>query len=648
MPDINTKIKLSGEAEYRQALKNINSGMQALNSEMKLATARYADNEKSVEALAAKNDILERSIYSQEEKLKLMRDQLVKTADAYGESSEKTMKLQTAVNDAEAKLISMRTELQKNEEASSANAKALDALNGDLGVLDSELKTVDTQLAGNAKDTDALREKSEILTESIEKQQEKLGILQQQLEETAAAYGEDAEQTKQMQQAVNQAESDLQKMKNSLDKNDQALKDVEKSSGSLGEKLTGLADKLGIKLPESAQKAIDAFGGINAGTALAAGGIALLVDGLVKGTKALVDMTKEAAAGADELLTLSAQTNLSTEDLQKFQYASELLDVSMGTLEGSLTKITKSMADAQGGSEKAQNAFQELGVEITNEDGTLRKANDVFLDAVDALGKVENETQRDAMAMDIFGKSAKELNPLIKAGSQSLVELGNEAEASGYILDDLALNNLGSVDDALIRLDKTRETFTKNMSAQFAPYVTEAITKVDEASKKMGDALVKSGAADAFGKILSAAVDLIVPLSELASVVLPLLTPPLELLAKLIESISSGLSWVINNIGKAADYIGPGNLGGGGNVSPIGNNAAGTTNWRGGWSWVGENGPELINLPQGSTVKTAQESRNVSGDTYNITISAKDVREFNDIVKLSKTARMRMRMEGAG
>lgn len=72
-------------------------------------------------------------------------------------------------------------------------------------------------------------------------------------------------------------------------------------------------------------------------------------------------------------------------------------------------------------------------------------------------------------------------------------------------------------------------------------------------------------------------------------------------------------------------------------------NAPGTRNWRGGLTWVGENGPELVNLPRGSSVTSAQESRMAGGDTFNITISAKDVREFNDVVEMAKTARMRAR-----
>ena len=77
-----------------------------------------------------------------------------------------------------------------------------------------------------------------------------------------------------------------------------------------------------------------------------------------------------------------------------------------------------------------------------------------------------------------------------------------------------------------------------------------------------------------------------------------------------------------------------------------GGNAAGTDSWRGGWSWVGENGPELLRLPQGTQVMSNQASRSLGGDTYYITIDAKNIQEFEDIIRIVQTQRRRRRMEG--
>jgi len=592
MPDIKTNIKLSGESEYRKSLSEINNGMKVLKSEMQLTTAQFAENGKSVEALKAKNDVLERSISSQEDKLRLMREQLVKTAQTYGEGSEKTMKLQAAVNGAETELVKMKGELKKNEEAMEESGKA---------------------------------------------------------------------------------------------------------SSSLGDKLQGVADKLGVKLPAGAQTAINGLKKVDANLALAATGAAALITAFVKLEKAMFNMAKEAAAAADELVTLSAQMGVSTQTLQEFQYAAELVDVDVSTLQGSLTKLTVNMASASEGNEKAQKAFSDLGISITNADGSLRKADDVFLDAIDALGKIQGQTERDAAAMDLFGKSAQTLNPLIDQGSQALKDLAKEANATGYVLDDISLNKLTAMDDALVKLDKTQESFRKRMAAEFAPYVTEAIEKVTKMFQLLGDAVVQSGAAEAIGMILQSTLKILDPLDQLNNGKLPTLQKLLNGIAQLCAAISDTMSFIVNaagvvsslsklQFGKTGQYwsnamnslgvYGTNNYQtikysqrSSGSTNPWelyqasgqsayidfeswkyqnGYNAAGTQSWRGGWSWVGENGPELAYLPAGSQVKSASESRGVGGDTFYITIDAKSVKEFNDVVRLAQTARLRMRKEAAG
>lgn len=70
MPTINTDFKISGEQEYRRSISEINNGLKVLNSEMRLTESQYQGNAKSIDALNAKNDVLERKILSQKRKSK--------------------------------------------------------------------------------------------------------------------------------------------------------------------------------------------------------------------------------------------------------------------------------------------------------------------------------------------------------------------------------------------------------------------------------------------------------------------------------------------------------------------------------------------------------------------------------------------------
>lgn len=162
---------------------------------------------------------------------------------------------------------------------------------------------------------------------------------------------------------------------------------------------------------------------------------------------ALFAFEKSSAQWADDLNTLSKTTSISTAELQKFEYASNLIDVDISTLTGSLTKLVRNMQSASAGTGTAYEAFKKLDISVTDGNGTLRDRQEVFYELIDALGKVTNETERDTLAMNVFGRSAQELNPLIEGGAEALKELGDEAERAGLILSQSALDNLNAFND---------------------------------------------------------------------------------------------------------------------------------------------------------------------------------------------------------
>ena len=205
--------------------------------------------------------------------------------------------------------------------------------------------------------------------------------------------------------------------------------------------------------------------------------------------KALVGFVKEAitasAEYADNILTQATVTGLSTDALQEYAYMSELVDVSVDTITGSMTKLEKSMYSAQQGSKSATTAFDSLGISVTNSDGSLRDMDTVFGEALDALGQMSNETERDALAMQIFGKSAKDLNPLIEAGSESIDKFREEAYQMGYVLDETSLNSLGGMDDAFQRLDTMVTTLKNQIGLALAPVITDIANKFMEWAKSV-------------------------------------------------------------------------------------------------------------------------------------------------------------------
>lgn len=612
MPNINTRFTLSGEKEYKQAISEIGSGMNVLNSEMRKVQSAYAQNADSVEALNAKNDVLERKISTQTEKIEYLRAALQQSAEKYGEADKRTMQWQTSLNNAEA---------------------------------------------------------------------------------------------------------DLNNLNNQFDENKKKIEESGKEMGNLGDVVNGLTSKLGIQLPDSMKSSMNAMGSLDASSLALAGGFAAVATAIVKAEKALISMTKEAASNADDLLTLASVTGMTTDSVQELNYMADLTDVSMDRIKDSLKETTNKMQEAAAGTGDAYDAYQRLGVEITNADGSLRSAQDVFYDTIDALGEIKNQTERDALAMDLMSESAQELNPLIDLSGEKMRDYAQEAHDMGYVLDNDALKSLQGVDDAYSRLQNTQEGVKNQLAAEFAPYLEEFYGDVTSGIKYSGDVLQQSGLVDSFGMLLETAGEIINPMDTLSNDKVPALTKALRPLSEVMAAIAdagdflSGLltldfnkmgtalglnygkgqmsnvqklntKWMQQDTNRATAANGYGSyfdtdtgkaygnmeayanaqyeaLVRAGDSSILGKsqdlwvqeylkklrgNAAGTDNWSGGWTRVNENGLERIYLPSGSRIQTASETRYTSGDTYNTAVYVDHVEDLDTILRIAKNARITTRM----
>lgn len=449
---------------------------------------------------------------------------------------------------------------------------AVQKIGSSMSVLNSEMRKVTAAYAGNAESVAALSAQNEVLSKKTEKQKEAINVLQQAVKKATEAQSaankkfeeskdtldansdeykrlagavEDANgKVEKWQTRLNNAEAELSKLNNQIDENNKKIEESGKETGNLGDVVNGLTQKLGIQLPDGMKSSMNAMGSLDAQSLALAGGFAAVAAAIVKVEKAMISMTKESAAFADNIITLSMQTGQTTDQLQEFSYASELIDVSVDTLQGSLRKLTNNMQDTMNGTGNAQASFEALGISVTNADGSMRSANDVFYETIDALGKVKNETERDAMSMDIFGRSAQDLNPLIIQGSQTLKAYADEAHNVGYVLDEDALSALGAVDDAYQRLQKTQEGVKNQLAVEFAPYLEEFYGDLTSGIKTIGSTLQQSGIVDAFGMLLETAGDIIAPMDTLSNDKVPALTRALRPLAEIMAAIADAGDFV--------------------------------------------------------------------------------------------------------
>ena len=560
--------------------------------------------------------------------------------------------------------------------------QALGNINGSLNILNAESKRLQEQFKGNEDSLEALTATNKNLNKIVDELTKKQELQQEQLKKLTEAYGENDARTMRMAKAVKDTEAALLKQKRALEESKDAVENfgqeeskAEENTQDLGDALNDIGGKFGISLPKEMTNTLNGMLKIDTQTLVTIGTFAALAAAVVEAEKALISMTKESAAYADEILTQSAVTGLSTEALQEYQYAAELVDVSLDTLTSSQTKMIRSMDAARRGSKEQAEAFDKLGISVQNADGTLRDAQDVFSDAIDALGAISNETERDAIAMTIFGRSARDLNPLIKAGSDGLRELAQEAHDVGYVMGEEALDALGAVDDQLQRMNRSGEALKNQIAVGMAPAVENLMEKGTDLFVRLQEAAEGSGILEVFGALLDVVsaleplFDVLfgtaedgVPVLQTLALALGVLADALtivantvaiviELFKQLFNLISgkgfddSNLTRYGENIAKVfSDEGASARAWSGGFGRNIGRNADGTDYWPGGLTWVGERGPELVSLPQGSRVYSAEDSRSMGGDTFNFNINASDISDIQSLIEMAKNYRRSVRM----
>lgn len=339
--------------------------------------------------------------------------------------------------------------------------KALKGVNSAARDAQSELKAVEKALKIDPGNTDLLEQKQRALASAVEATTEKLDILKEAQKQAAdqLARGEiGQEQYDALTREIVKTTDELNKAKTAADNFSVGLQQAKVAAGNVASAAQTVADKT---------------------KALSTAAAGLLT--------ALGASAYKSAQMADELNTLSKQTGISTEDLQKMSYAADLVDVSVDTIAGSMTKLRKGMA-------AGSDVFNKLGVTVTDANGELRDSNDVFYEVLEALAQVENETERDTLAMDVFGRSADQLAGIVDDGGAALKELGAEAEALGLIMDQETLDSLNEVNDSIDRL-KAKAT---GEIAKTGAKAMEALTPVlDKVIEKLSALLDWIGSLDA-------------------------------------------------------------------------------------------------------------------------------------------------------
>lgn len=385
-----------------------------------------------------------------------------------------------------------------------------------------------------------LKDKAAALKGEIEAQQGVVEAIQGALENAKAKYGDAATKTMQWRTRLNMANTALNTMQSELESTTEDLEGIgtaaegsTEDTDALGESIDGINEEGNLDNLLAGLQKVGEFAGNAAKKAWEIG-------------TALWGGTVEASDWADEILTLGTQYNLDTSTLQGWRYASNLIDTEVDTILSARQKMIKNMAYPN---DDVAALWQALGIQTDDGEGGLRDANDVFWEAIEALGRIENETDRDAAAMLLFGKRAAELNPLIEAGRDAWEASVKEAGELGVILDDADVQKLGEFNDELQKMNAVVESMKLKFYAALAPGMTIIAEALKTASVQLSAFLESAEGKAAIEQLGQTIAKFVTTLVDKLPELLPLMT-------KLVEAATQLLSFIADHAGELMGVLG--------------------------------------------------------------------------------------------
>ncbi len=442
---ISTRLAIEGEQEYKQKITQVNSELKTLDSELKLVESQFKGQANSMEALTAKGDALQK---------------------VYDKQADKVKELEAALKNA-----------QGAQQAYAERAESIRA----------KITATETALNGLKNSTNDTTDEQKKLVAELNK-------LQKELEEATAGEVAAAKGVNNWQQQLNSAKIRLNSLNDEIQKNDRYLDEAQKST-----------DKCAKSIDEYGKEVKDAAEESNLLAKIFAGGFFanIATQALSWVTSKIKELASAAFDTAGELQEMADVTGQNVEELQALKYADP--GATFGTIQSSVARLTRSMSEAQQGTEAQTEAFKKLGVAFSDADGSLRSASDVFIDAIGALGEIGNETERDALAMELLGKSAMDLNPLIKEGADGLKRLTDEAKNNGAVMSEDAVKALDAAGDAIDRLGQRMKAFVGEALYGLIGDSKTAAERIEGLTQEMSDT---SGVLDLIEKYRELSIEL--------------------------------------------------------------------------------------------------------------------------------------------
>ncbi len=374
-----------------------------------------------------------------------------------------------------------------------------------------------------------------------------------------------------------------------------------------------------------------------------------VVKGLAGTSASVVLTTKKTGEYGKYVDATSKRVGMSTKAFQQWDYIMSQNNGSADDLIGCMNVLNQQITGVRKGSSSAESIFKDLGVSVRDANGCFRTQEAVFADCINAIQGIQNPTEKAIMSQRLLGEEAGRINTLLNNTSGSVQKLKSEYASMGIGLTDEDIAIAVQFSESMDKLGKVFELAGMQLGVTLLPYVQQFADIVITNMPAIRETLIPviQGVGNLLGfcvQNLNTIIPLVIGFVGVIGVlrtglavyqltaVACLATNPFVWVAAAIAGITTLISVVsiLKNKMKENDSLPLKDVPS--VISPKNDDsvyikpkrhALGTSFSSGGLSWVGENGPELINLRRGDSITPADKSAQIAsgGNTINISMN---------------------------
>ena len=163
----------------------------------------------------------------------------------------------------------------------------------------------------------------------------------------------------------------------------------------------------------------------------------------------LFGFAKFTADAGEEASKAAQKLGISVGALQRLQTAAYLGDVSIESLQTSLGILSKQLVSAKDGSAEAAKSLRKVGIDTRLLGDQLPSTTQVLGQIADRFASMPDGVEKSALAMDLFGRSGRDLIPFLNKGSAEIAKSAQMADKYGVVLSDLEVELSNQFNDTI-------------------------------------------------------------------------------------------------------------------------------------------------------------------------------------------------------